>query len=122
MRPRKISELGDAFWFKLGHGGVPVLLPIAHALEIGIKGVKECGGIDKKKHSVWPSRGWQARSGSQFSPFDDGGQSSQDQWRSGKRFPTQLEELRTLAKDKKGTCINICNESVKRENRSPCHG
>ena len=26
-----------------------------------------------------------------------------------------MEELRTLAKDKKGTWINICNESVKRE-------
>ena len=52
MRPRKISELGDAFWFKLGHGGVLVLLPIAHALEIGIKGVKECGGINKEKFGL----------------------------------------------------------------------
>ena len=73
MRPRKISELGDAIWFKLGHEGVPVLLPIAQTLEIEIKGVKECGGIDKENiragHQEDGKRG-QDRSSP---PVDDGG-------------------------------------------------
>ena len=74
-----------------------------------------------RKKSGWSSRGSQTRSGWQFSPVDDGGHSSQDQWKKPasrskwEDVSNTVEQLETMAKDKKSTWINCCKERMKRE-------
>ena len=82
--------------------------------------------VTTRTNSGWPSKGWQARSGWQHSLVDDGGQSSQDQWKrpashgKWKEFFNVVEELGTLLKDKKGTWVETFQRKYGKRNRSPC--